>query len=108
MLRNMASRNRAAAEKAGPVIDVNEVKRPVRGKQAIPAINIQAQDFACLLGQRIETRIIDGRAVGLMRREGVEHPVTAYRVKFPLLAGDMLLHDGMANAALAQTGQLRW
>ena len=43
-----------------------------------------------------------------MRREGVEDSVTTYRVKFPLLAGNMLLHDGMVNATLAQTDQLRW
>ena len=59
-------------------------------------------------GKHIETHIINGRAVCVMRRESVEHAMTAYRVKFPLLTGNMLLHDGMTNTALAQTGQLRW
>ena len=97
----------AAATKARPVIDINKVKRPVGGHQTIPTIDVQAQDLARLPGQRIETRIINRRAVGVMRRESVEHAMTAYRVKFPLLAGNMLLHDSMTNATLAQTYQLR-
>src|SRR5262249_34818634 len=108
MLRNMGSRDGAAATKTRPVIDVNEVKRPLGGRQTIPTIDVQAQDLARLPGQRIETCLINGRAVGIMRRKGVQHAMTAYRVKFPLLADNMLLHDGMVNAALAQTGQLHW
>src|SRR5438309_11288940 len=108
MLRNMRRRHRTTATKARPVIDVNEVKRPVGGHQTIPTIDVEAQDLARLLGQRIETRIINGRAVGVMRCEGVQHTVTAYRVKFPLLTSNMLLHDGVANTSLAQTGQLCW
>src|SRR5262245_35532395 len=108
MLRNMGGGDRAAATEARPVIYVNEVQCPVVRHQTITTIDIQAQDLTCLPGQHIETHLINGRAVCLMRREGVQHTVTAYRVKFPLLADDMLLHHCMTNAALAQTGQLRW
>src|SRR5215471_12570846 len=101
MLCNIGGGNGAAATKTRPVIDVNEVKRPLGGRQTIPTIDVQAQDLARLPGQRIETCLINGRAVCFMRREGVQHTVTAYCVKFPLLAGNMLLHDGMANATLA-------
>ena len=104
----MGGRDWAAATKARPVIDINEIKRPIGGHQTIPTIDVQAQNLTRLPGQRIETRIINGRAVCVMRREGMEHAMTAYRVKFPLLASNMLLHDGMTNAALAQTCQLDW
>src|ERR1043166_6695685 len=108
MLRNMVGRDRAATTETWPVIHVNEVQRPVGRHQTIPTIDVQAQDLARLPGQRIEMRVIYKRAVGVMRCEGVEYTATAYRVKFPLLTGNMLLHDGMANTALAQTAQLRW
>src|SRR5262249_25819219 len=108
MLRDMGSGARAAATKAWPVIDVNEVKRPIGSHQTIPTIDVQVQDVARLLSQRVEAYIINGRAVWVMGCEGVEHAVTTYRVEFPLLADKVLLHNGMANATLAQMCQLRW
>ena len=108
MVRNMRRRHRTAATKAGPVIDVYETERPVWGYQTIPTIDVQAQDLASLPGQCIETVVIDWRAVGSMWREGVYYAMTAYGVKFDLLTDHMLLHNGMANATLAQAYPLRW
>src|SRR5262245_53448310 len=108
MVRNMRRRLRTAATKAGPVIDVYQAECTVWGHQTIPAINVQAQDLASLLGQRRETVLIDWRAVSGMRREGVYHSMTTHGIKFQLLADNMLLYNGMANATLAQTEQLRW
>src|SRR2546427_2078843 len=102
MLRNMRRRHWAAATKAGPVINVYQTERTVWGHQAIPTIDIQAQDLAGLPGQRIEMLVVNRRAVCGMRRKGVYHPMTAHGVKFQLLAGNMLLHNGMAYATLAQ------
>src|SRR5215510_1669170 len=101
MLRNMGSCDGAAATKARPVIDINKVQCPVGRHQTIPTIDVQVQDLTRLPGQRVEMYSINGRTLWVMRREGMQHTITAYGVKFPLLAGNMLLHDGMANTALA-------
>ena len=108
MVRNMRRRHRTAATKAGPVIDVYQAERTVWGHQTIPTIHVQAQDLASLLDQRRETVLIDWRAVSSMRREGVYHSMTTHGIKFQLLADNMLLHNSMAYATLAQAYELRW
>ena len=70
MLRNMRRRHWAAATKAGPVINVYQTERTVWGHQAIPTIDIQAQDLAGLPGQRIEMLVVNRRAVCGMLSSG--------------------------------------